>query len=299
MPLRIISAKVIKDIVNPENIAETVDLDTLTKEIYNQKYRNQLYCPTAGCTAPILFAEGPKLKYFKNVNQPQGETQNFHIPECAHYVEYDLNGKPHSKNTLMRAQPVTIDHIKNTLRHIYKKEHPDEYPVINISNKKKSSSKRVQPNTDTPKDVASGVDKNGLSPENTIRKTSLHIPNKSINEISSADYSTATLPLLEGVFGYLSSDIIFHNDTAYIDLLRKDNKKARIFFSEEFNENSPSHALQTYKNYINQTSEPIYFVCVGTIKQLDEYDFNIYPDSSDCLTLDNNSLGQLVNKLQK
>jgi hypothetical protein len=299
MPFRITAAKFIRDIAKGSLADESLSIEDLTKEKYHEKYRDHLYCPTEGCTAPILFAEGPKLKkYFKNVNQHPGESENHHTAECLYYVEYDFSGKPHAKNAVIEMHDVTIEHIRGVLKRLYNKEHPSPTDTKkDKKNKKKPPSKRVKKtNSDNTQSIASAIDNNNRSSSGK-RRNSPRIPYKSIDEISISDYSTKAIPKLEGIWGYLAGNIVRKNNIAYVDLFRKDNKKARIFFSEEFITNSHAYALQTYQTYINKSKSQIFFACVGTVKQTGEYAFNIYPDSEDCIALDNYSLGTIVNRL--
>lgn len=289
---KIYEAKYIPSIDCPENF-EKLDLSDVSKNNYNN-YKGRLYCPQDNCFAPLVFVDEKRnrLKYFRSYpySKKRGER---HIDGCPHGIVHSMGKTSARTNGIVNIDGVSEDHIHRRIKDICKDilSSDEDNSGIKVKQKQKQATKRTNGESQVKKLIQEG---------NNVNKTrEPNIPRKSIDDITTSDYSEGNNKSILAIDGIISGNVIVREDkNAYIDIFRKDHKKARVFFSEEFRTKSHRDSIDKFREYIDTLTDLKTVVCVGYIRKLGDYDINIYPSSEKWFAINGYFYGDMVNLLQ-
>lgn len=268
MALRILSAWFRKN-----GIEKKIDLSELTDEEYEKKYVGHLFCPNRNCNARIIFASGNQLKYFRThpARIDDGMVVNEHIDDCPYFVEHEIEERARRRKDPNILYSISQEHMRRVLKKAYERQvNPEKFkkdpqPPDGVK-KRASSATRTDLSLQPAGRAGLGIDGAVAGSE---KEPSIY--QKFIDDISDKDYLET-----QCIVGEVK-DMVTGNDYTYINLNTKNNRKARILFSEAAAVNSPGMKIGTFKDYIDfcniEGQTPI--ICsIGRITK-DEYEISV------------------------
>lgn len=289
--------RILKAVFKDNGVKKVVGLSDITDSNYESIYNGHLFCPNPNCNARIVFVSGSKRTYFRTwrARVVQGEILNEHIEDCPYYVEHELE-----ERTVRRTDPnlyykLSTDHIRRVLRNAYDRQfNPDKFKKDNKPSEditKRPSSKSKVDNSLQP------IGRAGLGVDGAldVAEKEPSIFRKSIDDVSEIDYSN-----IQCIFGSVE-DIILDGQYPHITFMTKNNKKARVLFSEAFAVNNPSvfTNIKIYKQYIDlikHSGENPFICCVGKITK-DDYEVSIIIEDYRALEIDRKGYYEIVNQM--
>ncbi|MDO0823318.1 hypothetical protein [Desulfosporosinus nitroreducens] len=293
MPRRIINA-----IYREGETEEIVLLSQMNESVYQNKYKGFLFCPNKECKARIVFATGEKRTYFRTwkskvVNE---EIMDEHIEDCPYFVEHNLVDKPLRRRDESLLYKLSSDHINRVL----KKSFDRQFNPSKLQNRGKSkdgekgASSRVRSERRQVPQGSAGLGSDGAL-DKAEREPSVFT--KSVDDIIEADYGT-----VQCVDGF-ADKLIFGNDYPYILLTTKNDKKARIVFTEAFAANNDAQYknLVVYEKYIDYLSEnePKPFCsCIGKVTK-DNFGVTVNIEDYIALRINNKNYYQIIRDINK
>lgn len=289
---RMVSARFIKN-----GVEKKINLSDLTETEYQEKYRGYLFCPNPNCNAKVIFVYSELVKKhfrtYRPVRSEEGTIISQHIPDCEYSVEHELTERERRRRDPNYKIAISSEHMLGTLKRVHDKlvnpqKSKKEKEALGTAPKRPSSKSKVTSQRSAT--GVAGLTSNGAI-EGTGREPSVY--HRSINELGDRDYFYT-----RAVDGYIN-DMVFGENYTYINLIRNDNKKARVLFSEAFTVNSPGIDTMLYKNYIDiyKKKGNVPLVCIGDVGK-DDYDISIVIDSWEALMINGKRYYGIVNELQ-
>ena len=262
MDFKISIAKYISDGVEEEIKAK----DILTRELYYEKYRGNLFCKEPGCTAKLHHVDLNNGSKFFRTNPGKN---NPHKDKCPSEVRYDGTTTYSIGNG--EAVEVPDKHIKGTLDR-RRKAHKDR-----LEGKSKTSSSRGDKggkrNDIPPKSIGleGGVTPslNGGGKISEDNNKGTRIIGKQSHQITEKDYNKPRC-----VDGYIK-DIFIYDDSIEIEFMEKGEYRIFIEFGEAFKDNNISafnglKRIKDYIEYVKGKGERVYCACVGLVVKRSE-----------------------------
>jgi len=289
------SSRIIEAVFKKDGIEKRVGISDMADGNYKNIYNGYLFCPEPNCNAQLRFVSGNKRIYFrtKKVRIIDGKIIDEHIKLCPNSVEHDAQIRATRRRDSKLSINLTAEHMKRVLHNAYNNQFEPE------KNKKK-----IKPHMRTTKrpiavnkidDSLKPIGKIGTDVDTTLNRSKKQpsIFSKSINDISERDYLD-----VQCVYGSVK-EMILSGPYPYITLQTKDNKKARILFSEAFGVNNPAilKNIQIYKEYsdiIKHGGLDPFVCCIGEITK-DDYDISVVFGDHRALQINKKGYYDIVN----
>ena len=289
--------RIFKAVFKGNDVKKVVGLSDITNSNYENIYNGHLFCPNPECNARIIFVSGNKRTYFRTWRAKviKGEIVNEHIEDCPYYVEHELEERAIRRTDPNLYYRLSADHIRRVLRNAYDRQlNPDKFKKkvepLEGTTKRASSKSRIDNSLQPRGRAGLGVD--GALDEAEKEPS---IFRKSIDDVSEIDYSN-----IQCIYGSVE-DIILDGQYPYITFLTKNNKNARVLFSEAFAVNNPAvfTNIKIYKQYIDFIKHGggnPFICCIGKIIK-DDYEVSIVIEDYRALDIDRKGYYEIVNQM--
>lgn len=272
------------------------DLDEMTKKFYYQN-ADYIFCPNVECTANIEYCEGGKLKYFRTLKTKlRGEIiEERHILDCPFGLDHKLRNKPKSIFDPNISYPISDDHIMRSLKRAYQ-NHKSEV----LGQPKKPRNKTKRETYDITKQEKSDFKRgkgriafNG-DEETDSKITQPFLFQRYVDDLTEADLGSSRM-----IKGNIK-EFIYNENFIAISLEAKDDKKVRIYFSEEYKVNNPQqyNQIKEYERYFEgqtENSEKVFFECAGDVIK-DDFGVSIYAKSYKHILIDGHNHYDLMKR---
>lgn len=295
------SSRIIEAVFRKDGAEKKVGLSDMKDGNYRNIYNGYLFCPEPNCNAQLRFVSGDKRTYFrtKRVKIVGGKIIDEHIEDCPHSVKHEAKVRATRRRDSKLIVGLTAEHIKRVLHNVYNKQVEPE----RIKKKIKAQGETVKPKKPIPEsridDSLSPLGKIGTHVDTSFERGKKQPPiySKSINDISERDYLD-----VQCVYG-LVKDMILDGPYPYIILQTKDNKKARIKFSEAFGVNNQAilENIIIYKEYIDLIKHDglnPFVCCIGEITK-DDYGISVVFEDHRALQINKKGYYDIVRLMMK
>ena len=148
---------------------ERINLCDLSKESYQAKYRNHLYCPNKKCDARLKFVlrKNGTLPILQSINIHE------HIKGCPFYFEYKRYDSDEKVSKIF-----SPEHISNSLKrrmHFFGVDNSKNYKSISREHSQKSIKRRSEPNIQyyNVENVNANVEAKAISVEGFIKSVKI------------------------------------------------------------------------------------------------------------------------------
>lgn len=263
-----------------------LDLDEMTKPFYHQN-EEYIFCPNDECTANIEYCEGGKLKYFRTLRTKlKGEiVEERHLPDCPFGLMHELKNKPKSIFDPSISYPISDDHIMRSLKRAFQ-NHKKEVSGQPIKPRKKTKRETYDITKKESSDFLRGKGKITFNEDDEVdtKMTQPFLYQRYVDDLTDADLGNSRM-----IKGNIK-ELIYKDNFIAINLESKDDKKVRVYFSEEYRANNPQqyNQIREYERYFKgqtENKEKVFFVCAGDVVK-DDFGVSIYAKSYKHILID-------------
>jgi hypothetical protein len=203
----------------------------MTREFFEDN-RDYLFCPNSECNAKIEYCSGNKRTFFRTAKAIVNgeEVIERHIEHCSYGLDHDQTSSPHIIYDPSLEVEISDKHLHDSLKRAFKKHKDPEFGKKNPSDKSKGVKSNRKSN-----DIEVRGKATISSSTNTAEATSTREPRinqRNVDDIKPRDYGEVVT-----VFGKIIAVHEFDNYYS-LELETKDNKKARVFFGEQYKVNN-------------------------------------------------------------
>lgn len=277
---------------------ETIEASYINNNLYEKKYRGNLYCEEDGCTAEVIFYEKQKGGFKRLFKTKSGSN---HISGCSHEI---IRNGTRGKTVRLNGENVNVssghinDVINEAYKFFYKKVHNIEDEPKDKSkknDKKKSSSSAIDNEKNTNYIINSSPTTNGEGDQIEGKKEP-YIYKREVAELKEKDDNS-----YREVHGILEN-IRLSKDEVYMDLKGLNGGNMSVYIGTPFKSANEQEfkLLENYKTYLELQRENGNLVicnCVGEIIKIKkERAVQIY--SYRDVKLDNLGLVKVTNMLK-